>query len=535
MIKKQNFQVLAIDDEPFILEIIEAYLTDKGFDVSLAKNGKEGLDLFKSKHFDLVLTDLYMPIMNGLQVLEALGKESPDTPVIVVSGAGGLQDSIEALRLGAWDYVMKPLDFSVLTHQISKAMERSVLLKENKLYKEGLEKQIKKRTAQLDKRTTELEAANDKLTNEIQLKEKVQVELQQAANQWQTTFDSMTDFISVHDKDYKIVKANRALSTYLNTNAQNLIGKKCCDIFHNECDPIKTCPHARTLKGGATESTEVDDDFGVPLLVTTSPIYLDGQIIGSVHVAKDITEQRRIEEERQKTKNLESIAGLAGGLAHDFNNLLAALVGYIDLARMESNPASHVYEMLENAKKVTKMASGLTQQLLTFSKGGSPIIKEVSLADLVEDCLNHIPCSQESIEPKITLPDDLKMVRGDKGQLRIVLNNLLYNAMESMPEGGSLYITCDNILRDGELQEENNPKDSVRLIVEDCGHGIKPENLKRIFDPYFTTKSMNAEKGQGLGLAVCYSIINKHNGEISITSDVGVGTKVSIRLPASLQ
>ena len=241
-----------------------------------------------------------------------------------------------------------------------------------------------------------------------------------------------------------------------------------------------------------------------------------------------IAETIKIEEELFKTRQLESLGILAGGIAHDFNNLLTAIMGNTSLAKMLVNSGEKIYSRLEEIEKASVRARELTQQLLTFSKGGAPIKKVTSIADVIKDSSRFALRGSKS-RCELFLSEDLWPVEVDEGQISQVINNLAINADQSMPEGGEIVIRAENVtLRENQVATLK-PGRYIRISTTDSGIGIPAEHLNRIFTPYFTTK----QKGSGLGLATSYSIINKHNGLMTVESDVGAGTTFHIYLPAS--
>lgn len=539
--------ILVIDDEQLILDLMVNLLSRANFQTITAKDAESGLALFRSHPVDLVLTDLFMEGSDGFQVLSAISKENPDLPVIVVSGAGDLQDSIQALRLGAWDFICKPVDTALLSHQIDKALARAALLKENARYRQGLQLEVEQRTAQLKQRAEDLEQVNRDLQREIKIRQQMEAKLKEANDRWQTTFDSIPDFISIHDQEYTVLNTNKALADFLGQAPAELIGKKCYQLFHGTSGPWHKCPHPEALVSGQPQCCEVDDPHvGKPLMVSVSPIIVEGKLIGSIHIAKDISQQKRLEEERQKNKNLDAISVLCGGLAHDFNNLLTAVSGYIDLAKMEKTPEQVPY-WLNNAKMVTNLASELTKQLLIFSKGGSPVFGHVSVPLLMQDSLSIENSCFSKVRTEVRIDEDIWSIKGDHGQLRTVIRNIFYNAAEAMPNGGLLTIEAHNLPRSttsplvGDSVQSLLDRDSIQALQEqdlvllsftDQGVGISPEIIDKVFDPYFTTSAKGAIKGKGLGLTLCHSIISKHNGLISISSKNNQGATVSIYLPA---
>ena len=251
--------------------------------------------------------------------------------------------------------------------------------------------------------------------------------------------------------------------------------------------------------------------------------------VGVVLVFRDVTERMRTEEERRKNEKLESLGVAAGGIAHDFNNLLTAILGNISIALMNGKTGDPTTDRLVAAKKASLRAQELAQQLLTFAKGGSPIKKTASIAQLVRDTVGF-SLRGSNVRCDFTIPEDLWPADVDAGQISQVIQNLAINADQAMPAGGTLRVECGNL----QLAAENSrlqlkPGRYLRITVRDEGVGIPEENLKKIFDPYFTTKP----KGSGLGLATTYSIIKNHGGLVEVVSQPGEGTTFYIFLPAS--
>ena len=245
-------------------------------------------------------------------------------------------------------------------------------------------------------------------------------------------------------------------------------------------------------------------------------------------VALDITERRKMEEEQARIQKIESLGVLAGGIAHDFNNILTGILGNIDLAKSYSDPESEVYQFLVEALNASTRAKGLTHKLLTFSKGGVPLKKSTSLAEVINDSVNFI-LTGSSVMFEYSETDGLWPVEIDEVQFRQVIENLTINAHQAMPDGGNFTINAENVDIGSERNLSLRERKFVKLTIKDTGVGISKENLHKIYDPYFTTK----DKGNGLGLATAYSIIKKHEGMIRVESVVGEGTTFFINIPAS--
>ncbi len=254
---------------------------------------------------------------------------------------------------------------------------------------------------------------------------------------------------------------------------------------------------------------------------------VDGNLISLVS-GQDVTERRKLEEELMKKEKLESLGVLAGGIAHDFNNLLTVIIGNISLAQTMTASAEQIYPRLTECEKAAIRARDLTTQLLTFSKGGAPIRKASSIVEVIKESAGFA-LSGSNVSSEFIIPDDLWAVEIDEGQISQVIYNLFINADQAMPEGGVIRTKCNNFTldTDGVLPVEKGRY--VQISISDHGCGIPDEHLRKIFDPYFTTKL----KGSGLGLASSFSIVKKHEGIITVESSRDAGTTFHIYLPAS--
>jgi len=261
--------------------------------------------------------------------------------------------------------------------------------------------------------------------------------------------------------------------------------------------------------------------------ITLSRLELGGKICLQA-IVRDISERKKLERELLKTQRLESIGTLAGGIAHDFNNLLQGVFGYISMAQLTFDQKEKSLAMLEQAEKALHQSVNLTTQLLTFSKGGKPAMKKIMLKPVIENAV-RFSLSGSQVDYRINLDEDLWMVEADEGQIGQVIQNIVINADQAMPLGGSIEITAKNVQSLKQiLPHLSREGRDVAISVKDTGIGIPQQYLEKIFDPYFTTK----EKGSGLGLATSYSIIKNHGGEIIVISELGKGTTFFIYLPA---
>ena len=255
------------------------------------------------------------------------------------------------------------------------------------------------------------------------------------------------------------------------------------------------------------------------------------KIISYASIMVDLTDRKKAEEERLKGHMLESIGLLAGGIAHDFNNLLNVIVGNIAVTKMSVQPGDKAYGRLNDVENVCGIASELSRRLITFATGGDPLKKIASLSELLVNTISAL-LKDSNIQAEYDIPDDLYRVAIDEGQMKQVITNLIINAQEAMPNGGKLTVRGENLRISAQDSYPMREGDYLRVSIRDTGAGIPAENLAKIFDPYYSTKDTYSQKGLGLGLAVCYSIIKRHDGLMTVESQVGEGTTFYIYLPA---
>jgi len=252
------------------------------------------------------------------------------------------------------------------------------------------------------------------------------------------------------------------------------------------------------------------------------------EVVGHVLVFRDVTRQLRLEDEVRRTQKLESLGLLAGGIAHDFNNLLTGILGHVSLARLRAEQGSPQDEWLLEAEKAIARARHLTQQLLTFSKGGAPVRKTARIDELIRDSA-AFSLRGANASCEFAIAPDLWAVDIDEGQMSQVLSNLVVNADQAMPEGGTVRVRARNLPRDTALPVDLPARRYVEITISDEGKGIPEELLHRVFDPYFTTKP----QGSGLGLTTSESIVRKHDGRLTVDSPPGQGATFTLYLPAS--
>jgi len=354
--------------------------------------------------------------------------------------------------------------------------------------------------------------------------------LRESEAKYRLLFEESQDTIFISDREGRIIDINKS--------GLEMFGYGKDEISMINPNQLFVDPEGRERFLKEIEEREFVRDYPVQLkkksgkimdcLITSSVRRSKhGQIIGFQGIIRDITEQKKMEEELQKIEKLESLGIMAGGIAHDFNNLLTIISGNLSIAKsLIQKDHTKLNEIINEAEEASRHARNLTNQLLTFSKGGAPIMKVLRIQDLLKESA-IFALRGSNIECKFEIDDSLRPVKIDEGQMRQVIYNLVINARQAITDRGSIIIRAENT----ERPEEPFPlygEKFVKISVIDTGVGIPKEHLKKIFDPYFTTK----EDGSGLGLASTYSIIKNHGGYIRVSSEVGVGTEFNIYLPA---
>ncbi len=255
-----------------------------------------------------------------------------------------------------------------------------------------------------------------------------------------------------------------------------------------------------------------------------------GTATGTCFTSLDITERKQVEKDLRRMHKLESIGLLAGGIAHDFNNLFTGILGNISLAKLSTAPDSELHTILSQTEEAGGRARDLTQQLLTFSKGGAPVKQVVSIGQQIQEWVTFALRGSNARSEFVCAPD-IWAVEADAGQLSQVINNLVINAQQAMPDGGIVRVSLQNVELDSNASPALQPGPYVQISIADHGTGIPARYLERVFDPCFTTK----QSGSGLGLAIAYSIVQKHGGLITVRSQEGTGSQFDILLPANPQ
>ena len=514
-----NKNILLIDDEPDILKTLEKALDLEGYQVVCAGGGEAALEIFRQQTFDLVITDMRMPGMSGIQLIAQVKSLDPDVEAIVLTGYGTLDNAVHALQgLGAFDYLTKPLEnIDDLFMTVEKALEKRRLSLENR----ELLKSLKEKEAELLKQ------------NQI---------LQENEKKYRELADSVPVSLFETDKNGILTFLNPYALEIFGYSQQNLARKlRIQDMLASECWEMAQEHVRNRIVHTSSETIESvamrKDETTFPVLVKIDPILNGKRLSGFRGFALDITDREQRLDERMRMAKLQSLGTLAGGIAHDFNNILSVILGNIELAQFDVAPESRAHHALANAAMGCQTATELTGRFITFSEGGAPEKRTVSMSALLN---NMVPLffSGTNVKCDFSIPPDLWAAHVDEAQLGQAIHNVILNAIDAMPHGGIVRVAAEN-LKIGDKRQLNGtiipPGLYLKLKIQDHGVGIAQGHLSHVLDPYFSTKDRGIQKGMGLGLSTSFSIIRKHGGFLILESEVSVGTTVSIYLPAVFQ
>lgn len=518
-------KILLIDDQDALRATYRDFLEDLGYVVFDADSGRSGLDLAERKHPDLILLDLYMPELDGLTTLNLLRETAPEIPVIVISGTDDIRDVVEALRRGASDYLTKPiLSLDVLSHAVSKGVERARLQALQQRYQQSLEQEVEKRTSELEDACRQLNASHATLDALFQAVPLAIVEL---------------------DQDQRVKLWNRGAQQLFGLSASEMVGRRCFlfdQLEENVC-------HKILYESLRNFELKLNDQHNEPRIFNLSNARSDQQgtqQAGLVLIFEDITEMARLRKDSDRASRLASLGQLSAGVAHEINNpnglimlnlqtlrdvLHDALdelsqhnpearIGGLPLSRARQLVPQLATEMEDSSRRIREIVEDLkdfayrdTQEQSCQFDLNTSIAKALRLAqNAIRKATDHFSQS---------LATNLPLIKGNPHRIEQVIVNLLINACQALPDR-SAKLT---------LNTRWNERDGcVEIQVIDQGCGISAENLPYITDPFFTTR--REEGGTGLGLSVSARIVREHGGSLHFISEPGQGTTIILQLPA---
>ncbi|NMG19425.1 response regulator [Brasilonema bromeliae] len=496
----QKGVILIVDDTPTNLEVLFDFLADSGFTVLVAEDGESAIARAEYAPPDLILLDILMPRMDGFETCSCLkaNELTKDIPIIFMTALSETVDKVKGLNLGAVDYITKPLQHEEVLARI------------------------------------ELHLRLRNLTKTLQ-------EQNQQIREQAALLDITTDAILVKDLDNQIRFWNKGAEHLYGWKAIEAIGKNVNQLLY----PVETQSQLQNLQESLALSGSWQGELhqvtkeGKEIIVASRWTLMgeqDGQPKSILTVNTDITEKKQLEAQFLRAQRLESIGTLAGGIAHDLNNILTPILTAAQLLQLKlPNIDERSQQMFTTIETNTKRGAALVKQVLQFARGVEgkkrTIVQVNHLFSEIEQIVQET--FPKSIEFSTNIKSDLWAIVGDATHLHQVLMNLVVNARDAMPDGGTLKISAENVFIDehyARMNLEASVGSYIMISVADTGIGMSPKIVDRIFEPFFTTKEFG--KGTGLGLSTVRGIITSHGGFVNVSSNVGRGTEFKVFLPA---
>jgi PAS domain S-box-containing protein len=532
MSSEKPIRILIMEDDAGQARLAQRTLQRAGYAVEVAGDGDTGLDLCATGLYDVLRVDHQMPGKGGLEVLRALALRGALPPTIMVTGHGDEAVAVEAMKLGASDYVVKDVDgryLTLLPTVVARALHRQRLEAEKRQAEEALQQTLAALERRVQERTAALQQANAHLQAEIAERLQAEAALAQLNRRHKLILDSAGEGIYGVDLQGHTIFVNPAAARMLGWEVEELIGQPIQHIVrHMRRDRTPCADAAGPILAACRDGVvrHVPEDIfwrqdGTSFLVecVITPIREHDTLVGAVVIFKDITERKHIEREMQNADRMALVGQLASGLAHEIGTPLNIIAGNAELLGMELRDhdigSAEVDAIIQHADRITR----LIQQLLTFARAKEQPMATLELHEPLANALRLLETRfmRQGIAVRLEVSSELPLVCGRAEQLEQVFLNVLVNAWHAMPEGGTLTIAA--AVTTGE---------TVRLSFGDTGVGMSTEVLARAFEPFYSTKG---ERGTGLGLAICKRIIEGHQGMLYLESTPGGGTTVIMELP----
>jgi two-component system NtrC family sensor kinase len=500
-------KLLLIDDEPDILRVLSMSLKADGYHVVTAQNGPEGVACFEKEKPDIVITDIKMPGMDGIEVLKKIKTLNADTEVIIITGHGDIENAIEALKHGASDFINKPVRDEALAIALDRAREKFDIRQQLKEYTIDLEKKVEDATRELRRRSN------------------FQINLIRSSN----------DGIIATDKDLKIVIYNpTAREIFGFTPAETIDKMRAADLFPAElaADLQAALSGENGVRNLAWREADIRCKEGgaIPVRCSSTILQENDQPVGTVTFFQDLREIKRLEKELLKAERLAAIGQTVAGLAHGIKNILHGLKGGsylvdIGIKKDESEKLKKGWDMI---KRNIGRTSNLVMDLLSYSKERQPEFENCLPNQIADDvcALLQDKATENNVKLVKHFDDAIGEVSMDPNSVHEVLLNLMSNAVD-----GCLFDEDTSKNFQVDLKTAFEKDNVIKFEIKDNGVGMDEEVVKKLFTSFFSTKG---HRGTGLGLMVTRKLIEEHNGTIDVESEPGKGTKAVVRLPCQV-
>jgi PAS domain S-box-containing protein len=477
--------ILLVDDEADLREVLDISLSDTGYKVFTAENGTQALKILNNNDIPVVITDIKMPGIDGIELLRKIKNKNPETEVIMLTGHGDLELAIKSLKHEATDFITKPINDDALEMALVRAFEKIQMRQKLKEYNRN-------------------RAMYDLFINEL-----------------------IQEDVMIIGSDYRILDINETLLNKLGLKRKEAVGRHCYEVTHRLSAPCSgehhKCPLEETLKTRKpTKETHIHkdkDNKNVYYSISAYPFFENGDLIGAIELSRDITTDINSRQAMMQKDKLASIGRLSAGVAHEINNPLTTILTTAMLIQEDIDPTNPMYEELQTITNETLRCRKIVASLLDFARQTKPAKKHHNINDIIKECirLTRKQAEFKDVQIEKALSEDVPKLLLDKEQIQQALINLILNATDATDPGGKITVLT-TFLPGNQF---------VDIKVSDTGKGIAAEVVDKIFEPFFTTR----EIGTGLGLAITHGIIGRHGGDIRVQSQPGQGTTFTIRLP----